>query len=322
MKNPRVSVIIPTYNRAYFLPRAVKSVLAQTFQDFELIVVDDGSTDDTKKTVKEFQKKDKRIKYIWQENSGRPAVAKNTGIKAAQGRYIAFLDDDDEWLPEKLEKQLKLFNETKNLGVVGCNCWNVYENKNNKKREYRIKKNANQKSVFSKNLERCFIHSSSSVIIPRRVFDAVGLYDESLNINDDWDLYIRILKNHVFDFAGEPLFCYYIHDKNISGDASCLQHIEDLTRMLDKHKKDYDDNLLAKSRVLVSIGTYYMVKGDRVKARRYFFESVRAVPLLRNYLNLIISFFGQKTYELFRKGKKKLSSVFCFTEGYFYNEFI
>ena len=119
MNRPKVSIIIPTYNRAKLLSRAIKSVLDQTFKDFELIIVDDGSTDNTKGVVEEFQKKDSRIKYIWQENSGAPAKPKNTGIRQARGEYVAFLDDDDEWFPKKLEKQIELFED--NIGFVGCN---------------------------------------------------------------------------------------------------------------------------------------------------------------------------------------------------------
>ncbi|MGB9592367.1 MAG: glycosyltransferase family 2 protein, partial [Candidatus Kryptoniota bacterium] len=105
-----MSVIIPTYNRADLLPRAIRSVLAQTFTDFELIVVDDGSIDNTREVVDKFTHLDARVKYIWEPNSGRPAVPKNKGIENASGEYIAFLDHDDEWLPAKLEKQLILFN--------------------------------------------------------------------------------------------------------------------------------------------------------------------------------------------------------------------
>ena len=93
---PKVSIIIPTYNRANLLPRAINSVLNQTFKDFELIIVDDGSTDNTRKVVKEFEEKDSRIKYIWQENFGGPAKPTNTGLKISKGKYIAFLDSDNE----------------------------------------------------------------------------------------------------------------------------------------------------------------------------------------------------------------------------------
>jgi glycosyltransferase involved in cell wall biosynthesis len=95
--SPKVSVIIPTYNRADLLSRAIKSVIAQTYTNWELLVVDDGSTDNTKEVVKEFIKKDKRIKYLWEPNSGSPSKPRNFVAKNAKGEYIAFLDSDDEW---------------------------------------------------------------------------------------------------------------------------------------------------------------------------------------------------------------------------------
>jgi glycosyltransferase involved in cell wall biosynthesis len=120
-KNPPViSVIIPTYNRAHLVGRAIRSVLAQTFQDWELIVVDDGSSDNTEEVVCSFQ--DPRICYISHEVNRGGSAARNTGIKVARGEYVSFLDSDDEWLPEKLEKQLACFRNTQmeQLGMVVC----------------------------------------------------------------------------------------------------------------------------------------------------------------------------------------------------------
>ncbi len=117
-KSPKTSVVIPTYNRAKLLPHSIESVLSQTFQDFELIIVDDGSIDKTEKVVKKFQKKDKRIFYYFQENKG-PATTRNVGIKKAKGEYIAFLDSDDMWLSKKLEKQIRIF-ENSNNNELGC----------------------------------------------------------------------------------------------------------------------------------------------------------------------------------------------------------
>lgn len=101
---PFVSIVIPTYNRARFLGRLVRSVLNQTYKNFEVIVADDASTDDTAEIIKTF--KDDRIRYIRHESNAGAAAARNTGIKASRGEYVAFQDSDDEWLPEKLEKQM------------------------------------------------------------------------------------------------------------------------------------------------------------------------------------------------------------------------
>ena len=125
---PLVSVVIPTWNRAGLIVRAINSVLSQTYSNWELIIVDDGSTDNTDEVVKKFQENDTRIRFIKHEkNSGGNSVPKNIGIKNAAGEYIAFLDSDDEYLPEKMEKQINLFNksEIKNLGFVGCNNFRI-----------------------------------------------------------------------------------------------------------------------------------------------------------------------------------------------------
>ena len=115
--SPVVSVIIPTYNRAHLIGRAIRSVLDQTYQDWELIVVDDASTDDIPGIVKGFT--DGRVKYIRHDENKGAAAARNTGIQAARGAYIAFLDSDDEWLPEKLERQVQAFESSDaQVGVI------------------------------------------------------------------------------------------------------------------------------------------------------------------------------------------------------------
>lgn len=119
-KVPTVSIIIPTYNRAHLIERAIESVLHQTYQDFELIIIDDGSTDNTDDIINKFQKKDDRIIYLKHDRNKGGSAARNTGIKASRGEYIAFLDSDDEWLPEKLEKQMDFF-ESNNYGFIYCN---------------------------------------------------------------------------------------------------------------------------------------------------------------------------------------------------------
>ena len=115
VRNPIVSVIIPTYNRAHLIDKAIKSVLNQTYQDFEIIVVDDGSTDNTNEVLKNFT--DSRIHYIFHTSNLGVSAARNTGIKTSQGEYIALLDSDDDWLPEKLDKQVDVLqNESSEVG--------------------------------------------------------------------------------------------------------------------------------------------------------------------------------------------------------------
>lgn len=305
LKNLKVSVIIPTYNRADLLNRVIKSVLNQTFKDFELIIVDDGSTDNTKEVVKRFQEKDKRVKYIWQKNSGAPASPKNTGIRNSKGQFLAFLDSDDRWLSEKLEKQITLFEKSKNLGIVSCNCWRFYTKQNDRKEIDNIKRHKVPQKYFSDILERCFISSSSSVVIPKFVFYKVGLYDEQFKTSDDRDLYIRILKDYDFDFVEEPLFHYYIHNENLSGcglynsRSYYLRAIREDIIIFNKYKKDYDNNLSSKWKILRKIANYHSRIDDKVNTKKYLWKALKCDPFyLKNYTSLIIiSFFGIKVYK-------------------------
>jgi glycosyltransferase involved in cell wall biosynthesis len=214
--NPKISVIIPTYNRAHLLPRAIKSVLAQSFKDFELIIVDDASTDNSHEIVKNFKEKDKRIKYLkHNKNSGGPPKPKNTGIKISKGKYIAFLDSDDEWFSNKLEKQITLYkkNKNNNVGLVGCGVISI----NERTKEKRKIEPPTQIEVKSpKILENTIAHSCSSVIIKKTIFENIGLFDENIKVLDDRDLYIRILEKYKFLFTQEPLFHYYIHNDNVT----------------------------------------------------------------------------------------------------------
>src|ERR1035437_7682203 len=140
----KISIIIPTYNCEKFIERAIESVLNQTFQDFEIIVVDDLSKDNTVSVVKDLQKKDSRIKLIeLDKNSGGPALPKNKGFEVSTGEFVAYLDQDDEWLPNKLSEQVNVFtnSQNKNLGLVSCGaflindagkCFSVYKPTNKK----------------------------------------------------------------------------------------------------------------------------------------------------------------------------------------------
>ncbi|HKK53949.1 MAG TPA: glycosyltransferase [Patescibacteria group bacterium] len=212
--NLKISIIIPVYNRQDLLERAIISVLNQTYKNFELIIVNDASTENIKEFVKKFD--DKRIKYIEHTiNSGGPAKPKNTGIKIAKGDYIAFLDSDDKWLENKLKKQLKLYekNINNNIGLVGCEEINFNELTQEKRH---TKLPALIEKMSPEILKKCLPHSSSSVMIKKSVFKTVGLFSEDFKISDDYDLYIRISRKYKLLFVQEPLFYYYIHNNNAS----------------------------------------------------------------------------------------------------------
>lgn len=288
----KVSVIIPTYNRGAFLKRAVKSVLNQTFQDFELIIIDDGSTDNTKEVVNSFS--DNRIKYIYQENSGGAARPKNTGIKIAQGEYIAILDSDDEWLPDKIKKQIDLFEKysSSKLGIVGCNIFII---NNGKKKKYRIPKYNN---VFEQMLVTDNMGTGSAMVYKKEVFDRMGLFDENLRSGQDREMRIRLAQEYHFAFIDDYLINYYVGHNNISSAGLSIKKREkDWDYIFNKYKKYYERDKKLYSDKLRYDGTRYMLLNLPVKARKSFRQSIRKNPLnIKSFLYLFLSFFGVSFY--------------------------
>lgn len=197
-----ISVIITTYNRLNFIKYAIESVLTQTFNNYELIIVDDGSTDDTKNYI--LKKYSDKIKYIYQTNGGI-SKARNTGIKNSTGEYIAFLDVDDRWKKNKLEIQ---YNHIKNNNETALNYTDEIWIRNN---EHLNQKKTHQKYsgyIFDKCLKLCII-SPSSALIRRKVFNEIGLFDENMEVCEDYDLWLRITLNYKVEFIPEKLIIKY-----------------------------------------------------------------------------------------------------------------
>jgi glycosyltransferase involved in cell wall biosynthesis len=194
---PLVSAIIPTFNRMDTLTRSIRSVLDQTFKDIELIVVDDGSTDSTPELVRKISGS---IVYLYQAHQG-VSSARNKGISASSGDLVAFLDSDDEWKPEKIEKQLQLYDGTDEDFICHTNeLWMKHGQVVNQKKIHRKQGGR----FFERALERCLI-SPSSVMISRALLDRVGYFDESLPAAEDYDLWLRITAFHSVRFTDEPL---------------------------------------------------------------------------------------------------------------------
>jgi glycosyltransferase involved in cell wall biosynthesis len=196
-KQPLVSVIIPTYNRAWVLREAIDSVLAQEFKDFELIVVDDGSTDNTGEILDSYEQD---ILVLRQSNKGVSA-ARNRGIDAAEGRLIAFLDSDDLWLPRKLSSQVDFFNS--NPAAVINQTEEIWVRNgvrvNPKTRHHKF-----SGMIFERSLALCLV-SPSAVMIKKNLFSEVGVFDENLPACEDYDLWLRISCRYPVHLIETPL---------------------------------------------------------------------------------------------------------------------
>ncbi len=202
-----VSVVIPSYNRANVLPRALNSVLSQTYQDFEIVIIDDCSKDNTQEVLEKFN--DPRIRYIRHEINQGGNAARNTGIKAANGEVIAFLDSDDEWLPTKLEKQMLCFNDPL-VGLVYCGQKCFSENDGRVFEFF----NPLREDIFYNMLVKNYVGSLSAVIVRYKNISQVGFMDEKLKSCQDWDLYIRLSQICQFGFVDQMLVNYYLGKKD------------------------------------------------------------------------------------------------------------
>ena len=180
-----VSVVIPTFNRAKKVTRAISSVLYQTFSDYEVIVVDDGSTDETPEALSRFGR---RITYLPHATNRGVSAARNTGIRASRAPFIAFLDSDDYWLPGKLAAQISFFSD--HPRAVLCQTEEIWIRKG--RRVNPQKKHLKPEGdIFEPSLKRCLV-SPSAVMLKRPLLERVGLFDEALPACEDYDLWLRI----------------------------------------------------------------------------------------------------------------------------------
>jgi glycosyltransferase involved in cell wall biosynthesis len=237
LKPPTVSVVIPTYNRAGVISKPIHSILAQTYQDFEIIVVDDCSSDDTEQVLESF--KEPRIRYIRHQTNSGAAVARNTGIDSSTGAYIAFLDSDDEWLPEKLEKQLNLFQQcSSEVGFIYTGFAAVDECN----RVKRIVSSNHRGSLSDRLLYSNFIGTPSTVMVRREYLQQVQGFDPNMpSFIEDMDLWFRLSEQCQFEVIPEILTRYAYSD---SGDRLTLNHksvVEGTLAFIHKHHQDIFD---------------------------------------------------------------------------------
>jgi len=204
---PQVSVIIPTFNQSGYLVEAIKSVLSQTYTSLEVIVVDDGSTDNTAEVVGAF---DSRVRYLRQSNKGT-AAARNAGIAHAKGKWIAFLDHDDLWMPEKLALQIPLFEADPKLGLVYA-AIRFFDDRTGR---ITCEHFPGPELGFHDLLGHQVISLQTSVF-PKGVLQEVGGFDESLFGTDDWDLCIRVTARYAAKGVATPLVNIRLHDAHAS----------------------------------------------------------------------------------------------------------
>jgi GT2 family glycosyltransferase len=296
VNEPEVSIIVPAYNSAALLGEALGSVFIQTYRDFEIIVVDDGSTDNTAAVVGPLVQQG-LIRYFHQDKQGVSA-ARNRGIVEANGRYIAFLDSDDLFDREKLDIQVRYLKDHPEVGLVHSG-FTKFDN-SGKDLGYR------DPAWFSGSiypqilLYWTTLMAVDAVLVRREVFDVIGLFDTALSMGEDLDLWRRIARKYPFGFIEKSLARVRVHSGNTSGDK--LRATQGLSMYLEKAFKD-DDDLSGKFRKrafsrmfstmaynLLSENGDESLKAARLNARR----AISNDPLnLHGYMALLSTLFGQ-----------------------------
>jgi len=286
MQYPKVSAIIPTYNRAHFIAEAIQSVLDQTFTDFEVIVVDDGSTDNTKQIVNSF--KDSRIKYIYQENQG-VCVARNAGINASNGEYIIFIDSDDMLIENAIANEAMILDSYPDVALCYCRLYIIDES------EHVIglyKPKHRQPGVYqgTKEIRNLLVHgnyigTSLSMVRRSSIID-VGLFDPAFSSgSEDFELWVRLAKKYDVAYTTEFTGKVRVHMDSIIGGRRLNEYVRAQKRIFSGIFNDPEmgylfSNLrpMAYSRLYLRFATLAYTRKDMKTARRYLFRALKMYP--------------------------------------------
>lgn len=300
-RNELVSIVIPTYNRATLIGRTLESVFNQTYEHFEVLIVDDHSRDDTEQVVSAVT--DLRINYIRHtENRGAPA-ARNTGIRAAKGEFVAFLDSDDTWLPEKLEKQLTVMRESPfrpALVYTGITLVNA----RGEVRYVHTPDKTWRGHVYEKMLGENLAGSTSTALVRKECFGVAGLFDETLHARQDYDLWLRISKHYAIDFVPEPLIFQFEHDEGRIT-SNLAARIQGRTVIFDKISSDLQKHPAKLARYHYETGALHFDDGNIALGRQYMRESIQQYPLPKAIALLSLSFINRGALRQVRDFSRK-----------------
>ncbi len=293
-----VSVIIPTYNRKNLLDISINSVLNQTYQNFEIIIVDDNSNDGTDDYIKKINHD--KIQYIKNKESMYAPTSRNIGILHSKGDLISFLDDDDEWYPDKLEKQVKLFQDSA-VGLVYGGIDLFFE-------DYSLSYPTSPElkgDIYKNMLIKNYIGATPSVIVRRDVLNNVcskenEYFDPSFPARQDYDLWVRITEKYKVDFIQEPVLKQYYRNSINRISSNVDNHIK-AHYLLDQKYKFPIDSILSSSDKKERLISQYLFLGaqsikinERKLATKYYLEAFKIKRDIKSLLMFFVSFFGPK----------------------------
>ena len=278
--NPKVSVILPTFNRAHLIEKSIKSVLNQTYKKFELIIVDDLSTDNTKEVISKIA--DERICYLRNEKNLGPSGSRNIGIAHSQSEFIAFQDSDDQWYETKLEKQIELLSNSSDDVAAVYSGVDFFDSNSGEKIGEEL--NESNFGLCYKEYGTLPTPLTPTVLIRKSVIDKVGVFDNNLKVAEDTDLVIRVSKNdYKYKFINETLVKVFKNHESLMGDAESYFYAYNY--LYEKHF-DYlhKDILYGFSKTL---SNYWLLKNNKTKARLNFRRSLNHHKNFKTVFQLI-----------------------------------
>ena len=290
---PEVSVIMPTCNRAKLVERSIRSVLCQSFKNFEFIIIDDGSTDGTDIVIATIA--DKRIRYFRNSSSKGGSQARNIGIERAKGKYIAFIDDDDSWDEAKLDLQVKAAKNTQaDLIYTGCRYVDQTSGEVIKSRVP-----SRRGDLFSDLLTANHVGPTSTVLLTREIIERAGAFDPDLPSCQDWDLWLRVARIGQIDFLRESLATIYVHSHRISSDIG--KKLTARQRLFLKIAPDLQQDPRALAQFYFRYGHLYALQGELAKSRAEIRQAI-AIDWKRPefYLLLLCISFGRWVFNSVR----------------------
>lgn len=288
---PEVSVVIPTYNRAFVVGDAIRSALEQTFRDIEVIVVDDGSTDNTEEVVKSFG--DKRIRYIKLNANRGGAAARNAGIKVAKGKYVAFLDSDDLWLPEKIERQLEVFRTgSPRVGVVYCDS-RIETATGIHLHAYRVR--GNLQSFFAETVP--VGPRTSTIMVRSSLIREIRGFDEQFPALQEYEMQLRLSHACEYDFSDYLGAVVRLGDDSIGTD--CHAQLRALELLMKKHRQLFEDSKGGLRCLCYGIAKLHFRAGRTRTGVAYMRNAIRMASFdAKACLHLLCGMFGADFYKL------------------------
>lgn len=287
--NPLVSVIMPVYNAERTLSQSVDSVLVQTFKDFELIIVNDGSTDSTGEILNKLS--DERINIISIQNSG-PSAARNEGIRFAKGKYLSFIDSDDLWTKDKLEKQYTKLRNQPECDVVYS--WTIFIDENGRY-IHPLKPVRYQGNVYEKMLINNFVGSGSNILVTRRSIESSGYFNPDLKYGEEWELLIRLSKNYKFTVVDEYQIFYRQNPNSLSSSVTDME--KDSLKVIDfAYSNAPDEFLKLKSKSIACLNSYlsylYLSRRNCVQWNKHaiytYIKAVKTHPAMLLSINGVL----------------------------------